>query len=351
MITEKDILSALKHVDDPDLKKDIVSLNMVRNIQIEGQNVSFSVYLTTPACPMKDFIQNACMNAIQHFIPEAVVKNIEMTSEIKSGFKKNDALPLVKHIIAVGSGKGGVGKSTVSAGLAIALKNSGAKVGLMDADIYGPSIPILFGVANEGIEMETINGIEMMQPVIKNGIKLFSIGFLSKPEEPIVWRGPMLSSALKQFITGVNWGELDYLIVDLPPGTGDVQITLSQNLPLSGAVVVSTPQNLAVADAKRACAMFKLKSVEVPLLGLVENMSYFSPPELPNNKYRLFGSGGVDALTKEFETIKLGEIPIQMAIGTDSDNGNLENGENMKYFTEIAGRMVQQLAIQNTILN
>lgn len=346
-ISSKDILSALSHVDDPDLKKDIVTLGMVRDIDIKDNHLSFSVYLTTPACPMKDMIENACRNAISMFVSDQLEVTIKMTADVVAGKRKTDVMPTVKNIIAVGSGKGGVGKSTVAAGLATVLSQAGAKVGLMDADIYGPSIPILFGVQDAIVEMDVVNGVELMRPIEANGIKLFSIGFLSKPNEAVVWRGPMVSSALKQFMNGVNWGELDYLIIDLPPGTGDVQLTLVQNLPLTGAVIVSTPQKLAVADARRACAMFKIPGVDVPILGLVENMSYFIPSDQPDKKYELFGHGGADILSKEFNINILGKLPIEPNIMKDSDEGNIFNDKNISKFAEIAGRLVQQIAILN----
>lgn len=346
-ITELDILNALRHVDDPDLKKDLVTLGMIRDIRIEGNTIDFSVYLTTPACPMKEMLENACRNAIEHFISDQLEIRIKMTSDVVAGKRKTEVMPTVKHIIAVGSGKGGVGKSTVSAGLASVLNKAGAKVGIMDADIYGPSVPILFGVQNSIVEMDTVDGKELMRPIDANGIKLFSIGFLSKPDEAIVWRGPMVSSALKQFMNGVNWGDLDYLIIDLPPGTGDVQLTLVQNLPLSGAIIVSTPQKMAVADARRACSMFKMQGVDVPIFGLVENMSYFSPDDNPDRQYRIFGQGGLEKLSEEFGVPIIGRLPIQPSIMEDSDSGNIQNNENLKYFTEIAGRLVQQIAIHN----
>lgn len=346
-IRQEDILQALSHVDDPDLKKDVVTLNMIRDLNIEGKRVSFSVYLTTPACPMKDHIENACRNAIAHFVSDQLEVSIKMTAEVSNNMK-NEALPGVKNIIAVASGKGGVGKSTVAAGLAVALSQAGAKVGLMDADIYGPSVPILFGAQGEPVEMITVDGRELMCPVEKSGIKLFSIGFLSKENEAVVWRGPMVSSALKQFISGVHWGDLDYLIVDLPPGTGDVQLTLVQNLPLSGAIIVSTPQKLAIADARRACAMFNIQGVNVPILGMVENMSYFTPDDQTDKKYRLFGEGGVQQLCQEFNSILLGELPIVPHIVSDSDSGKINTADNFGIFTEICGNLVRQLAIRHS---
>ncbi len=348
MIDSSKVLAALSHVEDPDLKKDLVTLGMIRDIVVSEFNISFSVYLTTPACPMKDMLENACRNAIQHFIPEVKEIQIKMTSEVSTQTRISDVMPGVKNIIAVASGKGGVGKSTVAAGIANVLSKSGAKVGVLDADIYGPSIPILFGVENGIIEMDVVNGKELMRPVVANNIKLFSIGFLSKPNEAIVWRGPMVSSAIKQFMNGVNWGELDYLVVDLPPGTGDVQLTLVQNLPLTGAVIVSTPQKLAVADARRACSMFKMEAVNIPIIGIVENMSFFTPPNKPEEIYYLFGQGGAEKLATQFETSILGKLPIVTDMMEDADSGKITETQNIKFFTEIAGRMVQQIAIINS---
>ncbi len=346
-ITEKDILHALSHVDDPDLNKDIVSLGMVREIIITENLVKFSIYLTTPACPMKDFIENACRNSIEHFINKDIKVDIFMTADVSFNKKTNAGLPNIKNIIAVGSGKGGVGKSTVSAGIASVLAKSGAKVGLLDADIYGPSVPILFGVQNESVDVETIDGVEIMLPIIVEGIKLFSIGFLSRPNEAVVWRGPMVSSALKQFISGVKWGNLDYLIIDLPPGTGDVQITISQTLPISGAVIVTTPQNLAVADARKACAMFNLPSINIPILGIVENMAFFIPEDQVDKKYYLYGTGGAEKLSQEYNTTILGQLPINSKIMSSADEGKIFIDENISFFTEIAGNLVRQLAINN----
>lgn len=345
--TKDEVLKALSHVEDPDLKKDLVTLGMIEDIRIEGDSLSFSVYLTTPACPLKEHIETACRNAIAHFISEDINPEIRMTSRVTPNKKSTEMMPGVKNIIAVASGKGGVGKSTVSAGIASVLSRSGARVGIMDADIYGPSIPILFGVQDAVIEMEVADGKELMKPVMAGDIKMFSIGFLSKPTEAVVWRGPMASSALKQFMNGVNWGELDYLIVDLPPGTGDVQLTLVQNLPIAGAVIVTTPQKLAVADAIKACAMFSMPSVNVPILGIVENMSFFEPSDQPGKRYRIFGEGGAERLAQQFNSLVLGTLPIRPELVSDGDSGRILNDENIEFFTEIAGQLVRRLAIEN----
>jgi len=345
--TQQEVIKALSHVDDPDLKKDLVTLNMIRNIQIEGNNLSFSVYLTTPACPLKEHIENACRTAISHFISPDITVNITMTAEVMADNKATAQLPHVKNIIAIASGKGGVGKSTVSASLAAILNQYGAKVGLLDADIYGPSIPLMFGVQNAQIEMTVVDGKEYMQPINVNGVQLFSIGFLSKPDEAIVWRGPMISQALKQFINGVNWGELDYLIIDLPPGTGDVQLTLVQTLPITGAVIVTTPQNMAIADAQRAAAMFAMPSINVPILGIIENMAYFSPPDMPDKKYHIFGQGGAEKLATLYNTKVLGQLPLQESIMNELDTGKLTD-ITLRNFSDIAKKLAQSIAIQNS---
>ncbi len=347
--TEQDVLKALSHVDDPDLHKDLVTLKMVRDIVINGNALSFSVYLTTPACPLKDMIKNACLTAISHFIGDHVVVNINMTADVTADKKTNAALPNVRNIIAVGSGKGGVGKSTIAAAMATSLSKMGANVGILDADIYGPSIPIMFGVQNHQIEMEVVDGRELMKPVMAGEIKLFSIGFLSNPNEAVVWRGPMISKALQQFITGVHWGQLDYLIIDLPPGTGDIQLTLAQTLPISGAVIVTTPQNIAIADARKACAMFSMQPINIPILGIIENMSYFIPEDAPDKKYFIFGSGGAQQLAEQFKSQVLGSLPISVELMNDSDQGKMHTTAALENFTEIAQQLARQLAINNSL--
>src|SRR5687768_2548365 len=276
MTTEK-ILEALSNVQEPDLGKDLVTLNMVKDIVIDGNNVSFTVVLTTPACPMKDMIGNACVNAIKLLVNKEA--NVKVNFTANTTTNRKDAkmmLPNVKNIVAVVSGKGGVGKSTVAANLALAIAQGGAKVGLMDADIYGPSVPIMFGVRGERPMMMDVGGEKgMIVPLERFGIKLMSIGLLVDEKNAVVWRGPMASSAIKQFVTDVLWEELDYLVIDMPPGTGDIHLTLVQTVPLTGVVVVTTPQDVALADAKKAIAMFAQTQIKVPIIGLVENMSYY----------------------------------------------------------------------------
>ena len=294
-ITQQQVLKALAYVDDPDLKRDLVSLNMVEDVRINGKTVAFKLVLTTPACPLKEDIKNACITAIKHFVDKEAQVEVEITSRVSTRRNADEQLlPGVKNIIVVASGKGGVGKSTVAVNLAVGLAKKGAKVGLMDADIHGPSIPIMLGLQNEQpqITKPSGGGKPQMIPSEKYGIKTLSIGFLSKPEQAIVWRGPMVSSALRQFVSDTQWGELDYMVIDLPPGTGDVHLTLAQTVPITAAIVVTTPQAVAQADVVKAISMFQMPQINVPILGIVENMSYFSPPELPNKKYYLFGKGG-----------------------------------------------------------
>ncbi len=321
-MTQDDILKALSNVQEPDLGKDLVTLNMVKDIVIKGNDVSFTVVLTTPACPMKDMIQNACVNAVQLLVSKEAKVKVNFTANTTS--KRTDPktiLPNVKNIIAVVSGKGGVGKSTVAANLALALEQSGARVGLMDADIYGPSVPIMFGVRGERPMMMDVEGKGMIVPLERYGIKLISIGLLVDEKSAVVWRGPMASSAIKQFVTDVYWGELDYLVIDMPPGTGDIHLTLMQTVPITGAVVVTTPQDVALADAKKAIAMFAQAQLNVPVIGLVENMSYFTPEELPDHKYYIFGKEGGKRLAEEYEIPFLGQIPLVQSIREGGDSG------------------------------
>ncbi|MBL0884045.1 MAG: Mrp/NBP35 family ATP-binding protein, partial [Chitinophagaceae bacterium] len=289
-MTEAAILNALSNVQEPDLGKDLVTLNMVKDIQIKDKEVSFTIILTTPGCPMKDMMRTASENAVKLLVDKEAKVTVNFTSNTSSTRKDNQqVLSGVKNIIAVVSGKGGVGKSTVSANLALALAEGGASVGLMDADIYGPSVPIMFGVRGERPMMKDVNGKGMIIPLEKYGIKLMSIGLLVDEKNAVVWRGPMASSAIRQFVTDVDWGELDYLVIDMPPGTGDIHLTLMQTVPVTGVIIVTTPQNVALADAKKGIAMFGQAQINVPIIGLVENMAYFTPAELPQNKYYLFG--------------------------------------------------------------
>jgi len=318
----EDILNALRTVQEPDLKKDLVTLNMVRDISREGNKVSFTIVLTTPACPMKELMKRDCINALKQHISEELEVEVNFTSNTSSmRVDLNAVLPGVKNIITVVSGKGGVGKSTVAANLALALAQQGATVGLMDADIYGPSVPIMFGVRGQRPLMMDVEGKDKIVPLEQYGIKLISIGLLVDEKSAVVWRGPMASSAIRQFVTDVHWGELDYLIIDMPPGTGDIHLTLVQTIPVTGAVVVTTPQDVALADAKKAIAMFGQAQINVPIIGLVENMAWFNPAELPENKYYIFGKDGGKNLADQLDLNFLGQIPIVQSIREGGDKG------------------------------
>jgi ATP-binding protein involved in chromosome partitioning len=350
-MTENDILKALSNVQEPDLGKDIVTLNMVKDIRIEGDNVSFTVVLTTPACPLKDMIGTACMNAVKLLVNKQANVEVNFTSNTTTLRKDKQVLPGVKNIIAVVSGKGGVGKSTVAANLALAFAKEGAKIGLMDADIYGPSVPIMFGVRGERPMMHQVNDKPMIVPLERFGIKLMSIGLLVDEKSAVVWRGPMASSAIRQFVTDVDWGELDYLVIDMPPGTGDIHLTLIQTVPVTGAVIVTTPQNVALADAKKAIAMFGQAQVNVPIIGIVENMAYFTPEELPNNKYYIFGKEGGKRLSEEYEIPFLGQIPLVQSIQEGGDIGVPamvgDNPVSIKAFEDFAGLAARNIAMRN----
>ncbi len=353
MITKEQVLDALRHVDDPDLKKDLVTLGMIKDIEIDGKNVSFSVVLTTPACPMKELIHKACVNAIIYYVDKEAIPKVNMTSNVTTQ-RSGNVLPGVKNIIAVASGKGGVGKSTVAANLACALAMQGARVGLIDADIYGPSVPIMFDVVNEKPMLRDINGKGHLVPVESYGVKLLSIGFFADMNQAIVWRGPIAVRALNQLLSEADWGELDYMIVDLPPGTGDIHLSLVAAVPITGAVIVSTPQNVALADAKKAVAMFRMPAINVPVLGIVENMAYFTPAELPENKYYIFGREGASRLAENLEIPLLAQIPLVQSICEAGDAGRpavlQKTTPQAIAFLELAGNIAQQVAIRNAIV-
>ncbi len=351
-ITTESVIDALKYVDDPDLKKDLVTLGMVKDVAVNGKQVSFTVVLTTPACPMKDMIHNACVNAIKHYVDQEAVVTVNMTANVTtSRSTDNTTLSKVKNIIAVASGKGGVGKSTVASNLAIALVKQGAKVGLVDADIYGPSQTIMFDVQNEMPGKSEYDGKPKMAPVESYGVLLNSVGFLAGPDQVIALRGPMASKALTQLFMDTNWGELDYLIVDLPPGTGDIQISLCSQIPLTGAVVVCTPQAVALADARKGIALFNLPAINVPVIGVVENMAWFTPEELPENRYYIFGKDGAKNLAGEMRLPLLGEIPLVQSIREAGDIGRpavlQETTPQALAFREMAQNVAQQVAILN----
>jgi len=354
-MTNEDILKALSNVQEPDLGKDLVTLNMVKDIAIDGNHVSFTVVLTTPACPLKDMIMNACINAVKLLVNKEAIVKVNFTSNTSSNRQDGKTiLSGVKNIIAVVSGKGGVGKSTVSSNFALALAAGGAKVGLMDADIYGPSQHIMFGVRGERPLMREVDGKGMIVPIEKYGIKMMSIGLLIDEKQAVVWRGPMVSSAIRQFVSEVDWGELDYLVIDMPPGTGDIHLTIVQTVPVTGVIVVTTPQTVALADAKKGIAMFGQAQLKVPVIGLVENMSYFTPAELPDNKYYIFGKDGGKNLAEEFDIPFLGQIPIVESIREGGDIGVPamvgDDDITKKAFFDFASNAVRGIAMRNANL-
>ena len=353
IISNEQVLAALRNVEDPDLKRDLVTLNMIKDLKIEDKTISFTLELTTPACPMKDMLKNACINAIKHFVDAEASILINITSRVTKPVDSSQ-LNNIKNIILVSSGKGGVGKSTVASNLAIALAVDGAKVGLIDADIYGPSVPTMFGLIDaKPSARETAEGKTLILPIEKYGIKLLSLGFFADPNQPVPWRGPMASNAVKQLFNDADWGELDYLVVDLPPGTGDIHITITQGYPIAGAVIVTTPQKVALADTRKGLQMFRMPGINVPILGVVENMAYFTPAELPENKYYIFGRNGGKALASGFEVPFLGEIPIVQGIAESGDQGSpiaLDPDSPLSaVFAELAGRVAQQISINNGV--
>lgn len=347
--SKSEVLYALKEVIYFPKNDNIVNLNMVRDIKIEGNKVSFTLVFPTSKDKNSAIVIPACRKAIAKNLDNNVEVEIEQTSEDLVAGKA--PLSGVKNIIGVASGKGGVGKSTVAANLALSLSQTGASVGLIDADIYGPSVPLLFGLVDGRPEIRKENGKDVIVPIEKYGIKVLSIGFFVDPEQALIWRGPMATSALKQLFNDADWGELDYLVVDLPPGTGDIHLTLVQEVPVTGVAIISTPQEMALADARKAIAMFKQNKIEVPILGLVENMSYFTPPELPGKKYYLFGKEGCRQLAEKTKTPLLGEIPIVEKIRESGDSGtpiSLEADNPVaEAFKQLAKNVITQINKRN----
>ena len=344
-LTEKNILESLKQVKDPDLHRNIVELGFIKNLIITGKDIKFDLQLTTPACPVRDRFITECEKAIRSSIEEAGNIDINMTSNVQRNThaQKDNILPYVKNTIAIASGKGGVGKSTIAVNLAVALAMDGAKVGLVDADVYGPSIPLMFGINEKPKVIDS-----KLQPLERYGVKIMSIGFLVDPMEAVIWRGPMASGAVKQFMSDVNWGELDYLVFDLPPGTGDIQLTLVQTIPLTGAVIVTTPQDVALADAKKGLVMFN--KVNVPVLGIVENMSYFICSHC-GQRDNIFDSGGGRRTAEELNVPLLGEIPIDTEIRVGGDKGEpivhaKPDSNQGKIIQAIARQLAAQISIQ-----
>jgi ATP-binding protein involved in chromosome partitioning len=348
-LAESDVLDALRNVIDPDIHRDVVSLGMIKDVAVKGSKVSFTFELTTPSCPIKGELERQATEAVEKVAGEGNVE-VRMTARVPQGPHKaaGEILSKVKNTIAIASGKGGVGKSTVAANLAVQLAKDGAKVGLLDADIYGPSIPMMFGLQNaKPAARQIAENKVMMVPLEAEGIKIMSIGFLVDPDTAVVWRGPMASGALKQFMTDVDWGELDYLLFDLPPGTGDIQLTLVQSISLTGAVIVTTPQDVALADATKGIRMFE--KVHVPVLGIVENMSYFVCSHC-GEREEIFSHGGAKKAAASFEVPFLGELPIQTSVRVGADTGHpivatSPDSPASKAFSDIACEMARQISI------
>ena len=352
MIDNNMVVAALRNVKDPKTGRDIISARMVEDLKISGNEISFSIVLNSNDQDVKSSLNFACMKQISAVYPEA---GVDIHLKINSTTLPEDdgVLPQVKNIIAVGSGKGGVGKSTVSVNLAVALANEGYKVGLIDADLYGPSIPTMMGLVGQRPKVELLYGKHKLIPLRTHGVDVMSIGFIIEPEQAVVLRGPRLAGLIKQFIQDCMWPDLDFLVIDLPPGTGDIQLTLVQTVPVTGAIMVTTPQEVAVIDAVKAMNMFLLPNVNVPILGVVENMSWFTPEELPDNKYYIFGSGGGQKLAAYAESTLLGQIPLIQSVREAGDNGNpvAINSEHIafKEFKTLAQNVVSKVNKRNEL--
>lgn len=320
VLDSQSVLEVLRPVQDPELRKSLVEMNMIRNVKIDAGKVSFTLVLTTPACPLREFIVEDCQKAVKK-LPGVTDVFVEVTAETPQQKSLPDRTGVngVKNIIAISSGKGGVGKSTVAVNVAVALAQAGAKVGLLDADIYGPNDPTMLGLADAQIVVRTSDQGEILEPAFNHGVKLVSMGFLIDRDQPVIWRGPMLNGVIRQFLYQVQWGELDYLLVDMPPGTGDAQLTLTQAVPMAGAVIVTTPQTVALLDSRKGLRMFQ--QMNVPVLGIVENMSYFIPPDMPEKQYDIFGSGGGSKTAAELGVPLLGCIPLEISTRIGGDNG------------------------------
>jgi ATP-binding protein involved in chromosome partitioning len=350
LIVPKNITDALRTVVFPGSNQDVVSLDMAQEIRVAGKKITFSLVFQRSDDPQIAGVISACEKAIIDQLGEDVEIRGNITAKVIHQMER-PILPGVKNLIAIASGKGGVGKSTIAVNLAVALAKTGATVGLIDADIYGPSIPKMFGTEGERPAGVRVDGKERIQPLKKYGVNFLSIGFFVKTEDAVVWRGPMASNAFKQLITDGNWGTLDYLLFDLPPGTSDIHLTLVQTVPVTGAIIVSTPQDVALADVIRGVNMFKGKGVDVPVLGLIENMAWFTPEELPNNKYYIFGKEGAIKLAEKLELPVLGQVPIVQGIREGGDSGNPvafdENTITGKVFEEIAANVIEAIENRN----
>lgn len=353
-MTVNEVLKVLAQVADPDTGSSVLRLDMIKELEVSDKGIAFTILLHDPTTPFARVVEAECQKALSEAFGSDIRVDIRMDNEMLDlgmdlqvdGQAQTEGFKGVRNIIAVASGKGGVGKSTVSVNLAVALARQGFSVGLVDADIYGPSIPTMFGVENA---KPRVSAERRIIPLEKFGVKLLSMGFLVDPEKAVIWRGPMVTSAIKQFLGDTEWGELDYLLLDLPPGTGDIQLTIVQTVPLNGAVIVSTPQRVALADARKGVGMFE--QVGVPVLGLVENMAWFTPPELPDNRYYLFGKGGARALAGELGVPLLAELPIQESIRQNCDDGTPAASEAdtpaSRAFSELARAVDDQVILRN----
>lgn len=352
-VTQEQVLRALATVQDPDLKKDLVSLGMITELSVEGLTARFTVMLTTPACPLKEKIKADCEAAIRTLVGPEVLTEITMSSNVTTRLM-DDQLKGVRNVIAVVSGKGGVGKSTIATNLAVALARSGARTALVDCDIYGPSLPILMGMRHQRPQIVMEGERELMVPLLKHGVHCNSIGFLIPEDQALVWRGPMAAKGMKQLLFDTQWGELDYLILDMPPGTGDMHLTLVQQTPVTGVVLVTTPQEVALADARKGARMYLDPQVNVPLLGIVENMAFFVPHDLPDRRYYIFGEKGGQNLAAELQVPLLAQIPLVEKVRLLGDEGQPpaldESTPSGMAFNEMARQVARQVAIRNSDL-
>jgi len=344
-VTQDQVLAALRTVEDPDLHKDIVTLEFVKDVRIEGSEVDFTIELTTPACPVRDEMKAEAEGKVAA-IPGVTAARATMTASVRTrgGFGRQ-AITGIRNILAVGAGKGGVGKSTTSVNVAVALQRKGARVGLLDADVYGPNIPQMLGIQGQ----PEVSDDKKMIPPQAHGIKVISMGMLVPPDQAVIWRGPMLHGAVQQFMRDVEWGELDYLVVDLPPGTGDVSLSLAQSVPVAGAVVVTTPQGVSISDVRKAVGMFR--QLNIPILGVVENMSYFVCGHC-NGRTDIFGTGGGRRMAEEMTIPFLGEIPIDTRVRSGGDDGEpivaaAPDAPAAAAFMAVAGKVAAQISIQN----
>lgn len=348
-LSSESVLEVLQPVQDPELRKSLVDLNMIRNVKIEDGTVSFTLVLTTPACPLRQFIVEDCERAVKT-LPDVKHVEVDVTAETphQKGLPDRVGIEGVKNIIAVSSGKGGVGKSSVAVNVAVALAQTGAKVGLIDADIYGPNAPTMLGLESSSITVRQSSQGEILEPAFNHGVKLVSMGFLIDKDQPVIWRGPMLNGVIRQFLYQVQWGDLDYLIVDMPPGTGDAQLTMAQAVPMAGAVIVTTPQTVALLDSRRGLKMFQ--QLNVPVLGIVENMSYFIPPDQPGKQYDIFGSHGGEKTAQELNVPLLGCVPLEISLREGGDRGIPivvadPDSASAKALTEIAGQIAARVSV------